>query len=268
MLELAAEGAEISCTSCDAEYYPPMADFEQLSFVIPGYTPETIPLARLIEYLQQMTAVLGDPENLHLIGIEEGSVEPVLRAPKAVALKARDKVSRVQRGDGTRKQVDAYNKIRRMVRRDARDAGRPALLRSNQQVLLEIPAAPEDAGVLSGVRQASSVDGQLIRVGGAGEDAALQVQDMQGRILSGFTAKRIVAKELAALLWEPVRLSGVGLWERTEEGEWRLERMQVQSYERLEDEDLSSVLERLRSLKVNWPEDALDQLLKQREAEA
>lgn len=243
-----------------------MADFEELSFVIPGYTPETIPLARLIEYLQQMSSVLGDPENIHLMAVKKGSVEPVLHAPKAVALQAKDRASRVQRGDGTRKQVDAYNRIRRMLRRDSRDIGKPALLRSEQRVLLEIPAAPDDSGVLAGIRQASSIDGQLIRVGGAGEDAALQVQDLQGKIMSGFTAKRALAKDLAQLLWEPVRLSGIGLWERTAEGVWRLERMQVQSYERLEDEDASLVLERLRSLNVAWPADADERLRSEREA--
>ena len=243
-----------------------MADFEELSFVIPGYTPETIPLTRLIEYLQQMAVVLGDPQNLHLIAINEGSVAPVLHAPKATALEARDRVGRVQRGDGTRKQVDAYNRIRRMVRRDARDAGKPALVRSQNKVLLEIPPAPDDTGVLSGIRQATSIDGHLIRVGGAGDDAALQVQDLQGKILSGFTAKRGMAKDLAKLLWEPVRLHGIGLWERTGEGDWLLERMQVQSFEPLEDEDASLVLERMRSLNVKWPEDALERLQSERDA--
>lgn len=243
-----------------------MADFEELSFVIPGHTPETMPLNRLIEYLQQMSVVLGDPENLHLVAIKESSVAPTFHVPKAVALQARERASRVQRGDGTKKQVDAYNRIRRMLRRDARDAGKPALLRSPHKVVLEIPVAPDDLGVLSGIRQAGSVDGQLTRVGGAGEDAALQVQDMNGRIISGFTAKRALAKELASLMWEPVRLFGIAQWARSDEGAWSLEKMQVQSYERLEDEDLSLVFERLRSLDVKWPEDALERLRDERES--
>ena len=53
---------------------------------------------------------------------------------------------------------------------------------------------------------------------------------------------------------------------QTGEGEWHLERMQIQSYERLEEEDLSLVLERLRSLNVEWPDDALDRLRDEREA--
>lgn len=243
-----------------------MADYEELSFVIPGHTPETMPLNRLIEYLQQMSVVLGDPENLHLVAIKSGSVAPVLHAPKAVAIEARDRAGRVQRGDGTRKQVDAYNRIRKMLRRDARDAGRPAVLSSANKVFLEIPVAPDDLGILSGIRQATTIDGQLIRVGGAGEDAALQVQDMQGRIMSGFTAKRAIAKDLAKLMWEPVRLNGIGQWARNGDGNWVLERMQIQSYERLDDEDLSLVIERLKSLNVEWPDDAVDRLRAEREA--
>lgn len=243
-----------------------MADFEELSFVIPGYTPETMPLNRLIEYLQQMSVVLGDPENLHLIAVNEGSCAPMFHIPKAAALEAHDRAAKVSRGDGTKKQVDAYNRVSRMLRRDLMGASRPAILRSSKKVILEIPVAPDDLGVLTGVRQASTVDGQLIRVGGAGDDATLQVQDLDGRIMSGFTAKRTLAKELAHLMWEPVRLSGVGQWGRSEDGVWSIERMQVQSYERLEDEGLGLTLEKLRRLNVAWPVDAYDRMLAEREA--
>lgn len=89
---------------------------------------------------------------------------------------------------------------------------------------------------------------------------------MQGGIISGLTAKRAMAKEMASHMWEPVRLSGVGAWERTGEGQWRIERMQVQIFEVLEDEDLSAVLARLRGLPVEWPDDAIDKLRDEREA--
>jgi hypothetical protein len=42
--------------------------------------------------------------------------------------------------------------------------------------------------------------------------------------------------------------------------------MQVQSFEPLEDEDLSLVIERLRSANVRWPADALDRLRDERES--
>lgn len=247
-----------------------MADFEELSFAIPGWTPETLPLDRLIGYLQQLSIMLGDPTNLHLVAVREGSAEPVLRVPKAAALVARDRVRKVATGDGTKRQVDAFNSVRRMVRRDTRDAGRPAVLRGpNKAVLIEINPAPDETGALTGVRQASSFDGQLTKVGGVGEDASLQLVDLENRVHSGFTAKRSLAKELARRLWEPVRLSGVGLWGRNEDGVWSLERMQVQSFEPLdEDESLSLIFDRLRGLNVVWPDDADARLADEREQDA
>lgn len=247
-----------------------MADFEEMSFVIPGYTPETMPLDRLIEYLQQMSVVLGDPQNLHLVEIRNSSVAPVLHAPKATALEARERAQRVQRGDGTRRQVDAYNRIRRMVRRDAvgeKYAGRAALLRTADRVILEIPAAPDDHGVIEGLRQSTTIDGELIKVGGPGDNAALQLRTLDGSVLSGFTASRSLTKELAPLIYEWVRLAGIGQWCRTADGSWQLERMLVQSYEPLDEEEATVTLERLRDLKVDWPSDAWERLQGERESD-
>lgn len=246
-----------------------MSDFEELSFVIPGHTPETMPLDRLIEYLQQMAIVLGDPSQLHLVEIRHSSVSPVLRAPKIIALEAREMAARVQSGQGTLRQLGAYDRIRRMVRSDAEgthNLEKYALLKVADKVVLEIPPAPDEMGTVENLRQATYVDGQVIKVGGAGEDAALQLQGLDGRILSGFIVKRHLAKELAQLLWgPPVRLNGVGIWCRDIDGVWRLVKMRVQSYEQLEDDDAVSTLERLRSLKVDWPNDTYEKLSAERE---
>jgi hypothetical protein len=229
-----------------------------------------LPLERLIGYLQQLTVLLGDATNLHSVAVREGSAEPVLRVPKAAAFVAKDRVRKVASGDGTKRQIDAYNSVRRMVRRDTRDASLPAVLRGpNKAVLIEINPAPDEAGALTGIRQASTVDDQLTKVGGVGEDASLQLVDLDNRVHSGFTAKRSLAKELAQRLWEPVRLNGIGLWGRTEDGTWFLERMQVQSFEPLDtDESLSLVFDKPRELNVNWPDDANVRLAAERQQAA
>jgi hypothetical protein len=132
-----------------------MADYEEFSFVIPAYSPETMPLDRLIEYLQQISAVIGDPANLHLVEIKKSSTAPTFRVPKRAALQATERAAQLSRGDGTRDQIRAYNRLRRMVRRDAPGTRRSAVLSSSTRVILEIPAAPEDSGVLTGIRQAT-----------------------------------------------------------------------------------------------------------------
>jgi hypothetical protein len=240
-----------------------MADFEEISFVIPGHTPDTMPLNRLLEYLHEMSVVLDEPEKLHLVAIKESSCAPVFHTDTETALRVKENAERVQRGDGTKKQVDAYNGVRRMLRRDG-IWDRPALLRTPKTVVMQIDAAPAETP-LSGVRQASSVDGAVIRVGGAGEYASIQLQDLDGTITSGFTARRSLAKELAHLMWEPVRLFGVGQWCRSEDGEWRLERMQVQGFDPLVDESLGMTISKLRAARVAWPADSFEKLQRDRE---
>lgn len=243
-----------------------MADFEELSFVIPGYTPDTMPLNRLLDYLQQISLVLGSPEKLHLVAVRESSCAPVFHTDIATALAVKERAHRVQRGDGTKRQIDSLNQIRRMLREDG-ISKRPALLRSTKSIFLQIDAAPTEM-TLSGIRQSSSVDGALIKIGGAGENASIQLQDLDGKIISGFTAKRSIAKDLAHHMWDPVRLHGVGQWGRDSEGDWSLERMQVNSFELLEDESLAVTLGKLRGANVAWPVDAVDRLLAERNGDA
>lgn len=247
-----------------------MDDFDELSFVIPGYTPETIPLGRLIEYLQQMVIILGDPSDLHLIEVLESSARPVLHAPRAVALEARESARRVQLGNGTRRQRSALSRVSGMVRRDVSgtaNEGKPALLKLADQVILEIPAALDEADFLEGLRQATIIDGELIKVGGAGKEASLQLQDLSGRTVTNLKTTREIAKQLGQLLYETVRLSGLGIWQRDSEGVWSLNQMQVQSFVKLETEDVKSTLDRLRSLTVNWPDDYIDRLHAERKGE-
>ena len=75
-----------------------MKDLERFKFTLPGYTPDTMPLSRLMEYLKHLSIVLGSPDDLHLIGIERGSTRPVLAMRHDVAHRARNQRPRSRRG--------------------------------------------------------------------------------------------------------------------------------------------------------------------------
>ena len=245
-----------------------MSEFEKFSFVIPAYSPETMPLDRLIEYLQQISVMIGNSANLHLVEIQKSSTSPMFIVPKREALIAIENIAKFKRGDGTREQARAHIRIGRMVRRDAPGGRRPATLRSTASVILEIPAAPDDLGVLTGVRQTTTFDGVLISLGGVGDSAAVRLQSLDGQVVSGFTATRSVAKDLAKLIYEPIRVGGPGVWGRTEDGVWALEKMQIQSFERIEDEPFGEMLVRLRSVEFEWPQNAIELINFQREGTA
>ena len=237
-------------------------DYEELEFVIPAYTPETMPLDRLLQYLQQIGEVLGYAHDMHLVRIEPSSTKPVFYVPTPIATQARDRAAEVRLGRGTRAQLAAYGRIRQMVRSDG---GKPASLKDRNGVILDFPPVPEIAPII-GVRQPTTFDGMLLRVGGVGEYTPILMQDLTGEVFAGFSAPRQLAKAMAPLIFDPVRVSGIGSWDRSQDGEWKLTKMLIQTYDLLEDDDADEVLRQLRAAQVAWPSDAEQRLRAERES--
>jgi len=241
-----------------------MTDLEEIEFVIPAYAPETMPFDRLLEYLRQIGEVLGAPQEMHLLRIDASSTKPIFGVPIPVVTQARERIAAVRTGRGTNRQRSAYNQIREMVKMDG---GVPASLKDRTGVILDFPPASEEIGAISGVRQASSFDGTLMRVGGVREDyVPLLMQDLGGENYAGFSAPKTIAKAMAPLLFEPLRVTGPGSWERNIEGAWKLSKMLIQSFEPLGNETLADVFQKLRAAPVTWPADADEVLQAEREA--
>ena len=243
-----------------------MADFERFEFVVPGYTPDTMPLDRLIEYLTQLTVILGNPSDLHLVGIEKSSTKPVLIMPHHAAVKARHRARETWEGGGSARQRSAYNRIRRMV---ADDGGKPAVLTSRQITILEFSSVDLGADQeISSMRQASSVAGELIRVGGDSEFDQILLKEFSGDVVSGCFATKEVAKQLAKCLHEHVRLHGIASWSRDRRGKWQISRMKVLTFETLENDSLSEAIAEAQAAVGEWPEDLVEKLLEMRRGAA
>ncbi len=243
-----------------------MADFERFEFVLPGYTPETMPLNRLIEYLNQLMVILGNPSDLHLIDIKKSSTKPVFLLPHHAAVIARKRARETWEGGGPVRAREAYRRIRRMV---SDDGGKPAVLTSKKATILEFPSVDVGADQeIGSVRQATSVTGELIRVGGETEFDQILLRDVSGAVIAGCFATKDVAKKLAKHLHECVRLHGVASWHRDRHGRWQIARMKVQTFEQVDDESLSDAVAAVQAAVTDWPEDLSEKLLEMRRGEA
>jgi hypothetical protein len=243
-----------------------VTDLEHFKFTVPGYTPETMPLDRLLEYLTQLSIVLGQPGELHLVGVEKGSTRPVIAMRHDVAVKARMRAREIAQGGGSQRRRQAFDTIRRMV---TEDGGRPAVLKAPEGQILKFPSANigQDQ-VIHSLRQPTSIEGTLVRVGGIGENAQLLIQELNGAVIAGCTASRPVAQAMGSLIYQPIRVSGIGTWRRTEEGKWAIARLHVQTFEALDENELDDVVAKLRALNVKWPADSIEQLQAMREQAA
>src|SRR5690606_1555326 len=87
------------------------------------------------------------------------------------------------------------------------------------------------------------------------------ILEVEGSQLANIYANRALAKDLAPLLFEPVRLHGQGTWERDSEGVWALKSFRVDSFERLENTPLTTAVAELRDLVGDLGPDAYNEVL-------
>jgi len=226
-------------------------------FKIDAYTPDTIPMARLAEYMHELSDMLGEPTAVHFERLEPGSTVLVHRIEREAVPKVRERVSNVRRGEGPREALRAYRTINRFLRDD--NAVGFLQDKKSRAVIIRFPGREEAEEKFASVRQHGSIDGIVIRVGGADETVPIWLEAEDKQITGCFTT-RAIAKQLGMRLFEPVRLFGRGKWSRDSEGTWSLVDFRIESFEPLEDVSLSKALANLRAIPTEWSDNAYDEL--------
>lgn len=239
-----------------------MSEWEEYKFKIEAYTPATLPMARLAGYLSELAIVLGETPHVHLAGLEEGSVVIVNRVEREAAPKVKARALAIGRGEGSIAEMRAYKRINGMLKEDKGTGG---ITGSDGAEILNFPGGGRPEDQYSCIHQQGEINGEIIRVGGK-EDIVPILLVSDGVQISGCSAKRPVAKDLAKHLFEPVRLFGSGSWERSGE-EWRLARFSVDRFEVLGNEPLSGTVLALRGLKGDWNGGSLKEILDGRNPE-
>ncbi|MBV8460013.1 MAG: hypothetical protein JO009_03915 [Candidatus Eremiobacteraeota bacterium] len=221
-------------------------------FKIDAYTPTTMPMARLAEYIVDLANLLGEHPNVHLIDIDEGSTVPVVRIDFEAAPKVLVRVDRVRRGDG---EPEAMTAERRLNQRLREDNGR-ALLQADGAEILQFPGRDLPPNTPIGAfNQDGTLDGRVIAVGGKREWVPVHLNAGQ-IIYTKCIARRSVAKRLAHHIFtDDVRLKGTGRWLVDQGGNWTLDKFTISDFELLDNEPLTSVVAKLRAIEgAKWDE--------------
>jgi hypothetical protein len=234
-----------------------MTTDEEFSFQIDAYTPDTMPMARLAEYIAQLAAILGEEKAVHFVKLKPGSTQVIHRIEREAVPKVRERTSAVRRGAGPGEARRAYRRVNRLLRED----NGTATLRddSTGAEIIKFPGIDEKEETFSGVRQRGAVDGEVIRIGGVQKWIPITLRSEQDTIANCFCRVE-VAKQLAKHLFEPVRLFGNGRWCRDTEGKWALEFFSVDSFDALREETISQAIARIAAIETQWGEDSLPEL--------
>ena len=229
----------------------------QYRFVIDeSFTPDTLPMARLAEYMSDLSDLLGEKPSVHFVRIESGSAVLVQDVDHAAYPKVRTRVQAVKRGDAVPDAQRAYDSLNRRLAADnasgALMEGQTALQKPGR--VLEFPGRRKVAEFEYGpITQAGSLQGTVIVVGGATDPVPVHLQD--GDTVHICRARRQVAKELAGHIFScAVRVTGNGRWLRNPLGVWEMRSFQITAFTVLEDSALSTIVAKLRQISGKWKE--------------
>jgi len=155
-------------------------------FRIDAYTPDTMPMARLAEYLAELATVLGEPTSVHLVRLEPGSTVLVHEIEREAVPKVRERAISVRRGRGPRDAVRAYHAINKLLREDD---GIGVLQEQTGAEIIRFPGREETEEEFAAIRQYGSIDGEVLRVGGPQKYVPVLLQS-EDRQIAGCWAER------------------------------------------------------------------------------
>ena len=230
-------------------------------FVVDAFTPDTLPMARLAEYLADLASLLGEKPNVHFLEVESGSAAAVYSVDSVALPKIEYRLRRVKSDSAEPEAARAYGKLNERLASD-NAVGKIENVASGAQVLKFPGREANKKGEAGPIYQSEEMDGELIGVGGETDYVNVHLRTHSGA-QKNFKTKKPIAKAMAQYLFGPMlRVQGKAKWFRHSGGEWQLLEFTIDSFRPLKDASLSAVAEDLRKIEsgiasIDDPEEAL-----------
>jgi hypothetical protein len=227
-----------------------MNDDKHLIFYIDAYSPKTIPMAKLAEYMADFAALLGEDNAVHFSGLKEGSTQLLAVVEFEDVPKVTTRLHDIRRGNPPRDALKIFEQIDKRLAND--NATGRIFVEAEESVapveLLTFPGRDRPKAQSYGpFTQESNLDGILIAVGGRDETVPLRLQNGE-TTYSNCDTTRTIARDLGKHLFEPIRIYGTGRWMREADNTWTLIRFRVHRIEVLEKNSLRDTVTALRAV--------------------
>ena len=229
-------------------------DSREVKFKLKGYTPKTLPMLRLAQYMLEFSRLIGHQDHVHFEDLREGSAEicAVVEGP-GVHSKVVARISGVQNGTAPKDALAAYGRLNQMLRKDDANAELKA-----SSTVIRLRAA--NVNIVSAIVQDyGDITGKLYFLAESKKGVSAKVKPFSGGKPVTCTAPNSMKNDLRGLLFEPVRVSGRGLWER-KQGLWECDALHIEQVQAVEMVSFRAAIGKLRNTKVEWPEDPLAEL--------
>ena len=190
---------------------------QEYRFKIDAFTPETLPMKRLAEYMDELATLFGSQERVHFLRLEKGSATLVQMVEHEHIPKVKERLEGVKRRNAPQDAIDAYSIIDKMLAQDNATGILEAKLLGNRKTakIIEFPGRNRESVEQFGpVTQQGTIDGVLVRIGGTDETVPVLLLE-EDKIRRYCTCTREIARRLAPYLFAgTLRVFGTGTWRR------------------------------------------------------
>jgi len=218
---------------------------------IKGFTPDTLPLSRLGEYLSALSELVGPEAPAHFDRVTKGSAKLKVKILEDAAPSIEVRVRFASVAEPNSEPRRAYERIQSLLRDDQTSAEfRP----EKGAVILAFPGAKNAPPKrTASVRECGELNGRIIRLGGKDDTIPVGLLQSDGTVIN-CTATVELARQLKQYLLEPVDvvLSGVGRWTRTAEGPWEVSDFKISACDTLQYDGFDEALEKVRMHGSGW----------------
>jgi len=200
-----------------------MAEGREYRFHIDAFTPDTLTMERLSEYLRDLAIFLGNPDSVHFLRVEEGQSANLAYKIDDVAvpmIEERIELIKQQSTGAPPEAVRAFGNLNAKLTED-RSTGfiRSETETSNVILFPGGGTVHEQAPVFGPILENGVIDGQIVRVGGL--DKTVPVHMRSGKTIHICNADLDMARKLGPyVLQKPIRVFGQAKWYRNEEEQW------------------------------------------------
>lgn len=230
-----------------------MAEGREYRFHIDAFTPDTLTMERLSEYLKDLAIFLGNADSVHFLRVEEGQSANLaykIDDPAIPMIEGRIELVKQQSTDAPLEAVKAFGNLNAKLTED-RSTGfiRSETDTSNVILFPGGGTVPEQSAPVFGpIIENGVIDGQIVRVGGF--DTTVPVHMRSGKTIHYCNADVDMARKLGPyVLQKPIRVFGQAKWYRNENEQWVRKIFTITNFTPdLEDVTLGDSIARLRSV--------------------
>ncbi|MQR00228.1 hypothetical protein [Glaciimonas soli] len=223
---------------------------EKLTFRIDSYTPDTIPMARLAEYLSLLATLYGSEESVHFESVTKGSAKLNVSVDEPAVTKVMWRIQSVNSASAILEAQKAYQGIDDLLRAD--NAVGAISTGKKGGKLLDFPGRKLVIQEAVTIIQPTTVDGVIIKIGGKDATIPVHLRDQEGKVIRCEIRGEAYAKELSRhYLGNPLRAHGSGKWLRHADGTWEIQLLTIQSYEELDTTPLDEILTDFKNVADN-----------------